>query len=305
MNNQGRKKPYIFLCAAVILITICCLCTQSALPDELNNSMLFDLWKYQTDRGETGLLTGKPSKPQPAKTLAATATIRGTVSSRPHNALHARDIVEIQLLDVSSLDAPAVVIAQEKISSPDQFPIPFKLSYDPARINPTHQYAIQARIMRNGEPVFNNTFPCFVITHGYPNYAEVVVEMTDTQPAAPAETDVLLPPSIGNPRMYIGTYVRSYTGADGKVAETLQVLSDNTIALQSRYPEGTVKQTGVWSLEKKLLAVTLTQKNGEYTGVERIVFELRGDHLIAVEYDRAAYGTQYSFTRTAGKEPIR
>jgi hypothetical protein len=212
------------------------------------------------------------------------------------------DIIDVQLLDVSAQNSPPVVIAQKKINPTDQVPIPFKLAYNPAKINPAHQYSIQARVLRNGQPAFINRSPCFVITHGYANYADIIVEMTDTQPAAQAGEDLLLPPSIGDPEAFIGTYTRSFTGAGGTITETLQVLSENSIELHSRYPKGTVHQIGVWSLEKKLLAVTMTQKNGEQINPDRIVFELQGNRLVAVEYDIKAYGPNYKFTRAAGRK---
>ena len=68
--------------------------------------------------------------------------------------------------------------------------------------------------------------------------------------------------------------------------------------LQSSYSKGLVQQDGVWSLEGKHLAVTLTQTNGEYMNPERMVFELKGNKLEAVEYDRYAHGPQYIFTCT-------
>jgi hypothetical protein len=61
-----------------------------------------------------------------------------------------------------------------------------------------------------------------------------------------------------------------------------------------------VLRAGVWSLEGKRLAVTLTQKNAEYINPQRIVFELKGNELVAVEYDSNIYGNRYVFTRIAG-----
>jgi hypothetical protein len=55
-------------------------------------------------------------------------------------------------------------------------------------------------------------------------------------------------------------------------------------------------------MEKYLLAVTVTHKNGEPVNPERIVFEQKGDGLAAVEYDRAAHGPHFSFNRTGEQE---
>ena len=82
------------------------------------------------------------------------------------------------------------------------------------------------------------------------------------------------------------------------------MLRNNSVELLSRYSKGIVKQTGVWSMEKYLLAVTVTHKNGEPVNPERIVFELKGDDLAAVEYDRAVHGPHFSFNRVSGREPL-
>ena len=55
-------------------------------------------------------------------------------------------------------------------------------------------------------------------------------------------------------------------------------------------------------MEKNHLAVTLTHNNGEPVNPERIVFELKGDGLAAVEYDRAVHGPQFSFTRVSVRD---
>jgi hypothetical protein len=58
-------------------------------------------------------------------------------------------------------------------------------------------------------------------------------------------------------------------------------------------------------MELNLLAVTVTHKNGEPVNPERIVLELKGDGLAAVEYDRAAHGPYFSFNRVSVREPLQ
>ncbi len=302
-NSIYRKRQTALLGTAALAVAMSFLLPHAGFGGETGSDMMFEIWRYQSGQEDTGLLTGKPSHKKHAEPPGMTASVRGTVAYWQRIAMLPSDIVEVQLLDVSAQNSPPVVIAQNKITPTNQMPISFKLAYDPAKINPAHQYSIQARVLRNGQPAFINRSPCFVITHGYANYADIIVEMTDTQPAVRAEEDSLLPPSIGDPKAYLGTYTRCFTGAGGTITETLHVLSDNSIELQSRYSQGTVKQAGVWSLEKKLLAVLVTQKNGEYINPDRIVFKLQGNRLIAVEYDIKAYGPDYSFTRlTSAKQ---
>jgi hypothetical protein len=174
-------------------------------------------------------------------------------------------------------------------------PVPFKISYDPATINPAHRYAVQARILRNGQVQFSNKAPCYVITHGHPNRVAMILETTETKPVDKQEALTESTDSV-----FIGTYKRTFIGAGGPVEETLHIRSNDAVELQSSYAKGLVQQAGVWSLEGKRLAVTLTQKNGEYMNPERMVFELKGNKLEAVEYDSNFFGRQYVFTRSDG-----
>jgi putative lipoprotein len=266
--------------------------------NEVSSDMMFDLWKYRTGEEDTGLLTGKPTKPATAKPQAVTASITGIVSCRERIALLLQDEVEIKLLDVSQQDALATVIAKHNITPQRQMPVPFKISYDPAKINPTHIYAVQARILRNGQVYFISTTPRYVITHGHPNTIEVLVAIT-----SPDSAEKKGPSAGGSAGSgFIGTYNRTFIGAGGTVEETLCIKSDETVALRSSYTKGVVQQAGVWSLEGKCLAVTLTQVNGEYVNPQRIVFELKSNELLAVEYDSNIYGNHYVFTRSAGLE---
>jgi putative lipoprotein len=301
VNAVKIKRFYplllISFTAISILVTACFLQPCTVRASEVNSDMMFDLWKYRTGEEDTGLLTGKPTKPGAAEPLAVTASISGTVSFREHVTLLPQDEVEIQLLDVSRQDVSAAVIAKQNIVPHHQVPVPFKISYDPAKINPTHTYAVQARILRNGQVPFVNKAPCYVITRGHSSTAEILLAKTENK-----SVDETRPSAGGAGGDFIGTYTRTFIGAGGAVKETLSIQGDETVELHSRYTKGAVQWAGVWSLEGKRLAVTLAQKNGEYVNPQRIVFELKSNELIAVEYDSNIYGNHYVFTRSAGLE---
>ena len=231
----------VTLPAIVMAIAGCFLLPCAVRANEVSSEMMFDLWKYRTGEEDTGLLTGKPTKPSVADPPAATASISGTVSFRERVTLLPQDEVEIKLLDVSRQDAPAAVIAKQNITPQRQMPVPFKISYDPAKINPAHRYAVQARILRNGQVQFSNKAPCYVITHGHPNRVEVLLEKTETKPADKKEA---LTESAGN--VFTGTYTRTFIGAGGPVEETLHIMSNDAVELQSSYSKGLVQQD--WSL---------------------------------------------------------
>lgn len=274
-----------------IAAALCLFLPHSSFPGEPGADFMLDLWKYRTGEADTGLLTGRPSRKIPDAPPGVFASVSGSIVCRQHLVLRPNDIIDVVLLDFAARDA-AAVITNQKITSPGQIPIPFKLAYEPAKINPAHHYTVQARIMRNGEPAFINSAPCFVITHGYSNTVRVIVEKTNTTQPSRAEKGLLLP-QPGS--LYIGTYTRSYHGAGGTVTETLRVLNDHSMELYSKYLQGDIKQTGVWSMENNLLAVTVTSKDGEQVNPNRIVFELQDDRLVAIEYDRAVYGSHYTF----------
>lgn len=74
--------------------------------------------------------------------------LNGTVTYRERIALPPDSRVIVTISDVSLMDAPSVTIAQNQINTAGrQVPIPFALSYDPARIQPGRTYAVSARIV--------------------------------------------------------------------------------------------------------------------------------------------------------------
>ena len=125
----------------------------------------------------------------------------------------------------------------------------------------------------------------------------MLLEKTETKPVDKQEALTESTDSV-----FIGTYKRTFIGAGGPVNETLSIKSDETVELRSMYTKGAVQRAGVWSVEGKRLAVTLIKNNGEYINPQRIVFELKSNELIAVEYDSNIYGNHYVFTRSAGLE---
>jgi putative lipoprotein len=179
-------KPYAKVLIIIFTAAFSLLLPSSSSSGELGTDFIIDLWKYRTGEADSGLLTGRPSRKMPDAPPVAYASISGSIDCREHLVLHSNDIIDVALLDFAARDAAAVITGQ-KITFPEQIPIPFKLTYDPARINPAHHYTVQARIMRNGEPAFINSEPCFVITHGYSNTARVFVEQANTTQPSRAE----------------------------------------------------------------------------------------------------------------------
>ena len=88
--------------------------------------------------------------------LAACATIMpseepvsvtGNITYRERMALPPTAQVEIQLADVSLMDAPSKTIAQQSFTADGrQVPFPFTLTVDQRRLDPRGRYAVSARI---------------------------------------------------------------------------------------------------------------------------------------------------------------
>jgi putative lipoprotein len=85
---------------------------------------------------------------------AETTILRGTVNYMERIALPKGATVIVQLADVSRADAPAEIVAEDRINGAKGSPIPYRLSFDHARIDLRHRYALQARIVDGDRLVF-------------------------------------------------------------------------------------------------------------------------------------------------------
>jgi uncharacterized lipoprotein YbaY/membrane-bound inhibitor of C-type lysozyme len=104
-------------------------------------------------------------------------TITGTVSYLVRIALPPEAIIQVQLQDISLADAPAKVVAEERITlGQRQVPIPFTLKYDPAKIDPQHAYSIRANILMEKQLRFTSDQTYGVLTGGNPSRADVNVK---------------------------------------------------------------------------------------------------------------------------------
>ena len=105
------------------------------------------------------------------------ARATGTVTYRVRMVLPPDALVRVDLVDVSRQGAPALTIGLQEIETRGrQVPIPFEIAYKTAAIDPTRTYAVQARILLRGRPLFSNTITYTVITNGVVSNIEVVVE---------------------------------------------------------------------------------------------------------------------------------
>ena len=82
----------------------------------------------------------------------------------------------MQLLDVSLMDAPSKVLAEQRIkANGKQVPFAYELKVDVARIDPRMRYAVSARITRGEQLLFINDTQYPVLTQGGATSADLVL----------------------------------------------------------------------------------------------------------------------------------
>ena len=118
---------------------------------------------------------------QPATDMAEApaggeGVVSGNVIYLDRSALDPNAVIEVDLFQASAGN-PDVVIATQTVNAEGrQVPIPFEIAYDPAQIDPTQTYLVQARILVGGAPVYASQAAVPVITNGAPTQGvEVLV----------------------------------------------------------------------------------------------------------------------------------
>lgn len=130
-------------------------------------------------RGEAKPLNDKATSP-----AVAPGTVSGTVSYLLRLALPPDAAIHVQVQDVSRTDAPANVIAEDRIKlGGRQVPVPFELKIDPARIDPKHSYTVSATILVDGQVRFRNEKAYYVLTQGNPSHVDILVGQVPAQGA--------------------------------------------------------------------------------------------------------------------------
>jgi putative lipoprotein len=96
-------------------------------------------------------------------------------------------MVDVSLQDTTLADAPARIVAQTTIATHGaQVPIPFRIDYDTAGIDPSHRYTVRATITVDGKMLFTSPTAYPVLTQGAGTEAAIEVYMI--MPAGNANT---------------------------------------------------------------------------------------------------------------------
>ena len=95
------------------------------------------------------------------------ARVTGIVTYPQRIALPEDAVVTVQVEDTSLADAPANVIGEQIISTPEQVPVPYDVCYDPAKIDQRFSYSMRVRITDSkGKLLWINDTHTPVITNG-------------------------------------------------------------------------------------------------------------------------------------------
>lgn len=108
---------------------------------------------------------------------SASAQITGTIAYRERVALPSEAVIDIQLQDVSIADIAAPVIAETMLNAEGrQVPVQFSLTYDPAKIDPSHRYSVRATIRSgDGMLMFTTAQSYPVLTAGAPSKVNLLL----------------------------------------------------------------------------------------------------------------------------------
>lgn len=135
---------------------------------------------------------------------ASEAEVTGQATYRERIALPDGAYFSVTLEDVSRADAKAEIIGGARFALKSGPPIPFSISYDPARIKASNRYAVRAHIEHDGRLLFATDTHYPVLTHQAPDTVELLLKRVSLRAAATAE---------GKPTTLYGMY--SYTADSG------------------------------------------------------------------------------------------
>jgi uncharacterized lipoprotein YbaY len=100
--------------------------------------------------------------------------VTGTLTYREPHELSAEAIAAVALVRGSALPSEDTIVATEVYDSIGQVPVGFELEFDPADIDPTERYTIQATII-DGDDAWVTTTGVEVLTDGAPSDVDITL----------------------------------------------------------------------------------------------------------------------------------
>lgn len=142
-------------------------CPPGSLADEFTRNLFRATTFSFTDEGDLLL-----SSPEDGATMrfVARPQVTGTVTYLQRIALPEDAVVRVQIQDVSRLDAPTTIVAEQVFSTNGtQVPLSFSVSYPAGSVLETRRYSLAVRITdRDGKLLFVSDTHVPVITGGSP-----------------------------------------------------------------------------------------------------------------------------------------
>ena len=105
-----------------------------------------------------------------------TPAVTGTVVYLSNRQLPADATVVIELCELNRDGVRVRVVASETLPRPRRVPDAFSLPYRRKSIASAGYYGLEARILSGGKPVMATPWPVRVLTRGFTDSAEVVLE---------------------------------------------------------------------------------------------------------------------------------
>lgn len=103
--------------------------------------------------------------------------VSGTVAHAQPEALPADARIQVLLEEIGPGEQPPKVVAERSFEPRGAAPHPFELRFNPARIDAGRRYALRARITdAGGRLLWTSAVPHWVLTHGYPDRADLQVQ---------------------------------------------------------------------------------------------------------------------------------
>lgn len=125
--------------------------------------------------------------------LAAMAaeTVKGNVTYLQRIAMPAGALLEVSLVDISRVDAPASIIGTTQIYGPFTSPVKFRINVDPEKIEAKNDYAVRATIRVDGKLYMSTDKAYLVLTKERGNSVDLALRGVGGEPIAieqPLET---------------------------------------------------------------------------------------------------------------------
>lgn len=259
------------------------------------------------------LMIGRPERPQQGNAAVSTATatpvpapptatpqmanVTGRLLIRERIALPAGTVVEAQLLDLSQ-SPPTVLDEYVVTTTGEQAPFPFVLRYAVNSINPAALYAVDARVVLNGEDHWVAPELTAVISGNAPREGVMIVLVANeefiVQPTAEATAEPEATPPVEDPAAEAGEQTTP-------TAAPTQAPAATPTVMPTRAPTAsvavTVSANDAANLpEGAVITVQLSDAAGGILAEEEQVVAAGGEALtFSLPYDGAAVNEEETY----------